>query len=213
MPDSADDQLSGAARNRKVIVVSGPSGAGKGTLIRGVFKYFPSLDVAVSATTRPARSGEIHGREYYFVSNNDFDAKIEKGEFLEQVTFAGNRYGTLWSEIDRLQNLGRHVILELELQGALAVHESAMDSVLVFIEPPDFAELERRLRSRASDSAEEIAERMDVARSQVDAKRHFDYVVVNDEQEQAIAELQSVIEQELSRTRTNIHTALDPSMQ
>ena len=179
-------------------MVSGPSGAGKGTLIRGVTKYFPGLDVAISATTRSARPGEVHGREYYFVSGDEFDGAIERGELLEHVEFAGNRYGTLAREIERLHGQGSHVILELELNGALAVHASEMDSVLIFIEPPDFGELERRLRSRASDTSEEIEQRMAVARAQVDAKEQFDYVVVNDDQDRAIAELQSIIERELS---------------
>ncbi len=188
----------GARRPRKVFVVSGPSGAGKGTLIRGVTKYFPGLDVAISATTRSARPGEVHGREYYFVSGAEFDGAVERNEMLEHVEFAGNRYGTLTREIERLHAQGSHVILELELNGALAVQASEMDSVLIFIEPPDFAELERRLRSRASDSSEEIEQRMAVARAQVDAKEQFDYVVVNDDQDRAIAELHEIIERELS---------------
>lgn len=187
-------------RNRRVFVVSGPSGAGKGTLIRGVIKYFPAIDIAVSATTRAARAGELHGREYYFLSADDFEEQVQDGAFLEHVEFAGNRYGTLWSEIDRLHRLGHHVILELELQGALLVAQSEMDSVLVWVEPPDFAELERRLRERAADTSDEIARRMELARSQVDAKEHFDYVVVNDDQSRAIAELQAIIERELAPT-------------
>ncbi len=182
-------------------MVSGPSGAGKGTLIRGVTKYFPGIDVAVSATTRPARPGEQHARDYYFMTNSEFDRLVEEGAFLEHVDFAGNRYGTLWSEIDRLHDAGSHVILELELNGALAVRDSEMDSVLVFVEPPDFSELERRLRHRASDSDTEIAERLAIARAQVDAKQHFDHVVVNDDQDGAIAELHGIIENELSRQR------------
>lgn len=185
-------------RNRKVFVVSGPSGAGKGTLIRGVVKYFPGLAVAVSATTRAARAGEVHGREYYFCTDDEFAGHVASGELLEHVEFAGNRYGTLASEIDRLHAEGCHVILELELNGALKVRDSGMNAVLVFIESPDFEELERRLRSRASDTSEEIEQRMAVARSQVDAKRHFDYVVVNDDQDRAIAELHSIIERELA---------------
>lgn len=185
------------ARARRVFVVSGPSGAGKGTLIRGVMKYFPTLDVAISATTRAARPGEVHGREYWFLSNEEFDRHVEQGDFLEHVEFAGNRYGTLYSEIDRLHDLGHHVILELELNGALAVEQGPMASTLIWIESPDFEELERRLRSRASDSSEEIERRMAVARSQVDAKQHFEYVVVNDDQTRAIAELQAIIEREL----------------
>lgn len=188
----------GAGRPRRVFVVSGPSGAGKGTLIRGVLKYFPSLDVAISATTRGARPGEVNGREYWFLTRDEFDTKLAAGQFLEHVEFAGNRYGTLLSEIDRLHDMGRHVILELELNGALAVEEGSMASTLVWIESPDFEELERRLRSRASDSDAEIARRMDVARSQVDAKAHFQYVVVNDDQTRAIAELHQIIERELA---------------
>ncbi|MCW2950765.1 MAG: guanylate kinase [Thermoleophilia bacterium] len=186
------------SRNRRVFVVSGPSGAGKGTLIRGVLKYFPSLEVAISATTRAARPGEVHGREYWFLSHEEFDEQVANGGFLEHVDFAGNRYGTLLSEIDRLHGDGKHVILELELKGALTVDGESMASTLVWIESPDFEELERRLRSRASDTDEEIARRMDVARSQVDAKRHFQYVVVNDDQVRAIAELQAIIERELA---------------
>lgn len=185
-------------RPRRVFVVSGPSGAGKGTLIRGVMKYFPSLDVAISATTRTARPGEVNGREYWFLTDDEFDRHVEAGDFLEHVEFAGNRYGTLMSEIDRLHEQGRHVILELELNGALEVEQGPMASTLIWIESPDFEELERRLRSRASDTTEEIERRMEVARSQVDAKRHFQYVVVNDDQTRAIAELQAVIERELA---------------
>ena len=187
-----------ATRNRRVFVVSGPSGAGKGTLIRGVLKYFPSLEVAISATTRAARPGEVNGREYWFLTHEEFDAHIADGNFLEHVDFAGNRYGTLLTEIDRLHEDGKHVILELELKGALTVEAESMSSTLVWIESPDFEELERRLRSRASDTDEEIARRMDVARSQVDAKQHFQYVVVNDDQIRAIAELQAIIERELA---------------
>lgn len=187
-----------AARNRRVFVVSGPSGAGKGTLIRGVLKYFPSLEVAISATTRTARPGEVNGREYWFLTHQEFDDHISSGNFLEHVDFAGNRYGTLLTEIERLHEDGKHVILELELNGALTVEGETMASTLVWIESPDFEELERRLRSRASDSDEEIARRMDVARSQVDAKQHFQYVVVNDDQIRAIAELQAIIERELA---------------
>jgi len=189
---------SASQRTRKVFVVSGPSGAGKGTLIRGVIKYFPGLDVAISATTRKARPGEVNGREYYFCTDEEFDRYIERGELLEHVSFAGNRYGTLASEIDRLHAEGNHVILELELNGALSVAERDMSTVLVFIESPDFEELERRLLSRAADTADEIRERMAVARAQVDAKRHFDYVVVNDDQDRSIAELHSIIERELA---------------
>jgi guanylate kinase len=189
----------GTSRARKVFVVSGPSGAGKGTLIRGVIKYFPGIDVAISATTRKARAGEVDGREYYFLSDEEFDRHIADGDFLEHVEFAGNRYGTLRGEVTRLQGLGKHVVLELELNGALEVHESDdLDSVLIFVEAPDFSQLEQRLRERASDTVTEIATRMQLARAQVDAKREFDHVIVNDDQGRAIAELQGIIERELA---------------
>ena len=187
-----------SSKPRRVFVVSGPSGAGKGTLIRGVLKYFPTLDVAISATTRASRPGEVNGREYWFLTHEEFDAHIAAGDFLEHVDFAGNRYGTLLSEIDRLHETGRHVILELELNGALEVERGGMASTLVWIESPDFEELERRLRSPASDTDEEIARRMSEARSQLDAKQQFQYVVVNDDQTRAIAELQAIIERELA---------------
>ncbi len=195
MSAAASDQ---GSRARRVFVVSGPSGAGKGTLIRGVMKYFPTLDVAISATTRAARPGEVNGREYWFLDGDEFDQHLAEDDFLEHVEFAGNRYGTLLSEIDRLHDTGKHVILELELNGALAVQQGPMASTLIWIESPDFEELERRLRSRASDTSEEIERRMAVAREQVDAKKLFQHVVVNDDQTRAIAELQSIIDRELA---------------
>ena len=191
MPDAAGTRN---ARGRRVVVVSGPSGAGKGTLIRGVVKYFPDLAVAISATTRRARPGERDGREYYFLSAEDFQQRVDQGRFLEHVDFAGNRYGTLVDEVERLRGEGLHVILELELEGALAIRSRTdLEPVLVFIQPPDFDELERRLRARASDSDEEIRARMALARRQVDARQQFDHVITNDEQDRAVAELQQVI--------------------
>lgn len=203
----AAQQAGSGGRGRRVFVVSGPSGAGKGTLIRGVMKYFPGLEVAISATTRPARPGEADGREYWFLGADEFERRAQEGDFLEHVEFAGNRYGTMLSEIRRLHASGRDVILELELNGALEVHRGRMRSTLVWIESPDFEELERRLRSRASDTDDEIARRMQVAREQVDAKRHFEYVVVNDDQVRAIAELQSIIDRELTAPPAGVDRA------
>lgn len=173
--------------------MSGPSGAGKGTLIRGIRKYFPDLEVAVSATTRSPRPGEVDGREYHFLDATTFEQRVTDGEFLEHVDFAGNRYGTLKSEIERAHSDGHSIVLELELEGALTVRDSHAGAALIFIEPPDFDELERRLRSRAADTDDEIRDRMAVARRQFEARKTFDHIIVNDEQDRAVAALQQVI--------------------
>jgi guanylate kinase len=176
-----------------VFVVSGPSGAGKGTLIRGALARIHDLAVAVSVTTRAMRPGEVDGREYHFMSRAEFARLVEQGAFLEHAEFAGNRYGTLAAELDRITDTGRSVILEIELQGARNVRVVRPDSVSVFIEPPSLDELARRLRARATDAEEEIAERLQVARTEVAAKAEFDHVILNDDVERATGELVGVI--------------------
>jgi guanylate kinase len=174
-------------------VVSGPSGAGKGTLIRGALERIPALAVAVSVTTRAKRPGEVDGREYHFMSRAEFARLADEGAFLEHAEFAGNRYGTLHSELDRILDTGRSVILEIELQGARNVRRERPDSVSVFIEPPSLGELGRRLRSRATDAEEEIVARLEVARVEVAAREEFDHCILNDDIPRATAELISVI--------------------
>lgn len=179
-----------------MFVVSGPSGAGKGTLIRGALSRTPDLAVAVSATTRAKRPGEADGREYHFMSRAEFARLVEAGAFLEHAEFAGNRYGTLNSELDRIMQTGRSVILEIELQGARNVRRVRPDCVSVFIEPPSLDELARRLRARATDAEEEIAARLEVARTEMAARDEFDHVILNDRAERATAALVSIIEAE-----------------
>jgi guanylate kinase len=176
-----------------VFVVSGPSGAGKGTLIKGALARIPDLAVAVSVTTRAMRPGEVDGREYHFMSRAEFARLVDQGAFLEHAEFAGNRYGTLGSELDRIMDTGRSVILEIELQGARNVRVVRPDSVSVFIEPPSLDELARRLRARATDAEEEISERLQVARDEVAAKAEFDHVILNDDVGRATSELVQVI--------------------
>jgi guanylate kinase len=178
-------------------VVSGPSGAGKGTLIKGALERIGDLAVAVSATTRAMRPGEVDGREYHFMSRAEFARLVESGAFLEHAEFAGNRYGTLNTELDRIMDSGRSVILEIELQGARNVRVVRAESVSVFIEPPSLEELARRLRARATDADEEIEARLEVARTEVAAKAEFDHVILNDEIGRATDELVSVIESEV----------------
>ena len=181
---------------RPVFVVTGPSGAGKGTLIGELLERIPVLEVAVSATTRPQRTGELDGHEYWFLSDEEFERRVRAGEFLEHVAYVGRRYGTLWSELDRIRTEGRICVLELELEGALAVQDEVPGSATVFI-AADVAELERRLRERATESTGEIGERIELARHQLEQAHRFRYMVRNDDLERASAVLAAIVEREL----------------
>jgi guanylate kinase len=177
-----------------VVVVTGPSGAGKGTLERAVLDRIPQLALAVSATTRPRRTSEENGREYWFISDEDFDERVSRGDFLEWVSYvSGHRYGTLRSEIDRIRELGKVPLLDLEIEGARHVRDTVPGAVTVFIDAPSFAELERRLRERATESSGEIDERLELAREQQTHADEFDHMIVNDEVDRAAAELESIV--------------------
>ncbi|MGI9116796.1 MAG: guanylate kinase, partial [Gaiellales bacterium] len=181
----------------RLFVISGPSGAGKGTLIRGVLELRPDLaQVATSATTRPMRPGEEDGREYFFLSTDEFLARVDADEFVEWVEFAGNRYGTLKSEVDRLLSQGVNVILELEVDGSLVIKEARPEACLIFIDT-DIDELRRRLLARQTEAADEIEARLRIAEEQAKDKLRFDHVVHNDRVERAVAELLATLEREL----------------
>jgi guanylate kinase len=176
-----------------VIVITGPSGAGKGTLIRALLPRVPELELAVSATTRLRREGEQEGRDYYYLSDADFARRVANGEFLEHITYvSGQRYGTLREEVQRIARKGRVPVLELETEGALKVAEELPGVVTVFVTAPR-AELERRLRERATESAGEIGERLDLAESQLLQASLFDNVVENDDLARALEELVSIV--------------------
>ena len=186
-----------------VFVVTGPSGAGKGTLIKGLVERIAGLEVAVSATTRPQRPGEAHGQDYWFLSDEEFTLRIDADEFLEWVPYvSGRRYGTLRSEIDRIAGNDLVCVLELELEGALRVQEEVPQSVTIFI-AADVDELERRLRDRATESTGEIGERIELAREQLERAHEFRYMVRNDDLERATAALTALVECELSGARTD----------
>ena len=182
----------------RLFVATGPSGAGKGTLIRKLVAARPDLAVAVSATTRSRRPGEEDGRDYHFLSGEEFQRRVDAGDFLEHVDYvSGHRYGTLREEVDGILAYGRSVILELETHGAKEVQASLPDAVTIFIEPPSFAELERRLRDRATESAGEIGERLELARRQAEEAGDFDHVVTNDDVGRAVEELGAIVDRAL----------------
>ena len=184
-----------------VLVVTGPSGAGKGTLIRELVDRVPGIEVTVSATTRERRRGEEDGREYWFLSDQDFTERVARGDFLEHVEFSGHRYGTLRSELDRIAANGHVPLLELETEGALRVKREVPGAVTIFISAR-VGELERRLRERATESSGEIHERIELARKQLEQADEFDHVVENDDLERAVAELTTLVRGLLGATAT-----------
>ena len=183
-------------------MITGPSGAGKGTLIKGLLDRVPELEVAISATTRLRRRGEEDGREYWFLSDAEFVRRVHEGDFLEHVTYvSGKRYGTLRSEVDRIAADGKIPVLELETEGALNVKEDVPGAVTIFITAP-IPELERRLRERASESEGEIGERIGLARKQLAQADQFDYAVLNDKVDRATKELAEVVQREVAAAGT-----------
>jgi guanylate kinase len=182
-----------------VIVVTGTSGAGKGTIERILLERMPELELAVSATTRERRANEVDGQHYWFLSDQEFDRLLDEKGFLEYVTFPwGQRSGTLRSEIDRIRSEGRVPLLDLETDGALYVQETVPGAVTIFVNAPSFEELERRLRARATESAGEIDERLALAREQLEQAGEFDHVVVNDDLERAAGEVEAIVRNEIA---------------
>ena len=159
---------------------------GKGTLIRGLLERCPGLTLSISATTRAPRAGEVNGRDYHFLSPEEFERRAREGQFVEHADYAGNRYGTLRSELERP---ARAVVLEIDLQGARQVRRTLPEAVQVFIAPPSLEDLERRLRGRGSDPPEQIARRLELAPVELAAQEEFARVVVNDDIETALEEL------------------------
>jgi guanylate kinase len=186
-----------------VFVVTGTSGAGKGTLEKPLLERMPELELAVSATTRARRPNEREGREYYFVSADRFQELVDENAFIEHVTHPwGPRHGTLRSEIERIRGDGRIPILDLETEGALVVRDEVPGAVTIFVRAPTFDELERRLRERATESEGEIEERLARARQQLEQADEFDHVIVNDDLERAVNELVGIVERELHSAGT-----------
>ena len=174
-------------------MITGPSGVGKGTLIAELRRRLPQLELSVSATTRPPRAGEVDGREYHFLSGEEFERRVAAGEFLEHAVYGGHRYGTLRSEVDGRLAAGSSVVLEIEVEGARQVREAMPEAVTIFIAPPDPADLRARLEGRRTDSPEAIAGRLRTAESELAARDEFQHLVTNDEVERAAAELEKLV--------------------
>ncbi len=177
----------------RVFVITGPSGVGKGTLIRALRERVPEVELSVSATTRGPRPGEREGSDYHFLSGEDFDRRVGEGEFLEWATYSGNRYGTLRSEVERRAQGGAPVVLEIEVQGARQVRETMPEAVRIFIEPPSPGELRKRLLGRGTDAPEVIERRLEEARKELRAKDEFGHRVVNDDVDRAANELAGIV--------------------
>jgi len=177
----------------RVFVITGPSGVGKGTLIRGLMERVPGLELSVSATTRAPRPGERDGVDYHFLSDAEFDRRVAANDFVEHASYAGRRYGTLRSELDRRIAAGVPVLLEIEVQGARQVRAAMPEAVQVFIAPPSLDALRARLVGRGTDAAKDVEARLRTAGEELAARDEFAHVVVNDRLEDATEELAQIV--------------------
>ena len=176
----------------KLFVISGSSGVGKGTVIKEFLKRHPEFKLSVSCTTRKPREGEVHGENYFFLSKEEFTACAENGEFLEWAEFSGNMYGTQRPYVDRKLAEGKNLILEIDTQGALKVKKVMPEAKLIFILPPSLEELEARLRGRHTESEEAIQKRLGSIKMETENAKYFDFQIVNDSIENAVAELEKI---------------------
>lgn len=182
-----------------IIVVSGPSGSGKGTLCKMLQRAMPDLVLSISVTTRPPRSGEVNGVDYFFVSTEEFKKMLQDGELIEWAEVYENCYGTPRSFLESNLKAGKDVLLELDIQGAQNIKKIYPQAILIFIKPPSLEELGERIIKRGTDSEETIRKRMSFAQKEIQASENYDYVIVNDEQERALAEIVEIIQKEKKR--------------
>jgi len=190
----------------RVFVVTGPSGVGKGTLIRTLRERMPELELSVSATTRAPRPGERDGVDYHFLSAEEFDRRARAGEFVEHATYAGRRYGTLRSELERRTAAGVPVVLEIEVQGARQVAQTLPDAVRVFIAPPSREALRARLVGRGTDDPQEVTARLQAAETELAAQDEFPHVVVNDRLEEAVEALADIVASGMAAAGRRVHS-------
>jgi guanylate kinase len=181
----------------QVFVITGPSGVGKGTLIRTLRERMPELDLAVSATTRRARAGETQGEDYWFLTDDEFQRRVDEGDFVEHAEYSGRRYGTLRSELERRIGAGHPVVLEIEVQGARQIRKTMPEALQIFIAPPSPDVLRTRLVGRGTDDPESVEARLATARAELAAQDEFGEVVVNDRLEEAVAKLEGIVRRAL----------------
>jgi guanylate kinase len=187
----------------RVFVITGPSGVGKGTLIRSLIERVPELELSVSATTRKPRLGETHGVDYHFLDDAEFERRVQDGEFVEHADYSGRRYGTLREDLDQRLARGAPVVLEIEVQGARQVAETMPEAVRVFIAPPSDEALRARLVGRGTDSPEDVARRLATAREELRSQEEFPHVVYNDRLEDAVTALEELVRSALASNATN----------
>ncbi len=183
-----------------LLVLSGPSGVGKNTVLNALIAQNPQVRYSISATTRPPRSGEVHGRHYFFLTEEEFTRRVAAGEFLEWAEFCGHRYGTPRPFVEESLDAGFHVVLDIDVQGARRVREAQPSAVLVFLLPPSWEVLEARIRSRGTDAEEAICRRLSVAKEEIAALPAYQYVVWNREVTVAVKELEAILTAESCRT-------------
>jgi guanylate kinase len=186
-----------------VFVITGPSGVGKGTLIRTLLQRVPELELSVSATTRKPRLGETQGVDYHFMGDAEFDQRVQNGEFVEHASYSGRRYGTLRADLDQRIARGAPVVLEIEVQGARQVAETMPEAIRIFVAPPSEEALRTRLIGRGTDSPEDVEQRLATAAEELRARREFPHVVVNDRLDDAVVALEEVVRTALGSGRTN----------
>ena len=191
--------------NGKLIVVSGPSGVGKSTVVKKVMEEYPNLHFSVSATTRPMRPGEVNGKNYYFVSHAEFQKMIDGGHLLEYAQYVGNYYGTPEAPINKRLTEGCDILLDVEVQGALNIKKKRPDAILIFMVAPSFSEIEKRLNGRGDTAPELIKERLARAKWEYSQADQYDYLVVNDSVEKAVNEILSIITAEKCKTKERVH--------
>ncbi len=186
-----------------LVVISGPSGAGKGTICRSLTENAKDLELSVSATTRAPRTGEIEGKNYYFIDVEEFKRRVENGEFLEYANVYDNYYGTPKEKVIEKLQTGRTVILEIDIQGALKVKKAHPEGVFIFVVPPSIDELQKRIITRATDTIEVIGKRMKCVKDELDYATEYDYVVMNDSLEEAVSKIRSIIDVEKMKSHRN----------
>ena len=189
----------------KLIVISGPSGVGKGTVVKELMEHNPQMKLSVSATTRPKRPNEIDGVHYYFISHEAFEKMISQNRFLEYAQYVGNRYGTPEEPVNKMLEAGYDVILEIEVQGGMQVMKNRPDAISIFVAPPSFQVLEERLRGRGDTEEDKIVMRLQQARVEYFLAPYYRYIVVNDKLEDAVADVQAILRVEDLKTENQQH--------